>query len=350
MYTNQKLSVRWNNSSSQKFNVSNGVKQGANLSPILFNIYTNDLLHELENSHVGCYIGNYYYGALAYADDIILLCPSVSGMKVMLNICDQYANDHGLAFNATKSECMLIQNKESNVQFQINNTSLPTVNCVKHLGYMLDKNIDGLLDLDYIIRQFNKSVNILMADFSSISSNVLIKLFLHYCTSLYGINLCDVTSKLFHRIEVAWRKSIRRVLRISPMAHCNLTYALSGQLPLKLLVLKRIFGFYCSMYYSPNIAISTLARRCLYQSYSNMGRNISYIETHYNLNNYLSNVSKNDCVNNFTNDIKKSYSLSDELSVNAMTCLELIDCRDGMSESPLTPVECNALLTVICET
>ena len=40
MYTSQMLFVCWNGSHSQLFNVSNGVKQGGILSPILYCVYT----------------------------------------------------------------------------------------------------------------------------------------------------------------------------------------------------------------------------------------------------------------------------------------------------------------------
>ena len=54
-----------------------------------------------------------------------------------------------------------------------------------------------------------------MADFGTSSSDTLLKLFMHYCTSLYGITLIDITSASFTKIELAWRKCIHRVLRIS---------------------------------------------------------------------------------------------------------------------------------------
>jgi len=43
------------------------------LSPVIFSVYTNGLLARLVKALVGCQIGTYYVGALAYADDITLI-------------------------------------------------------------------------------------------------------------------------------------------------------------------------------------------------------------------------------------------------------------------------------------
>ena len=75
MYTHQKLQVKWNNIKSDKFNVTNGVRQGGVLSPFLFSIYMDELLMSLKENGVGCHMNDYFVGAFGYADDIILLCP-----------------------------------------------------------------------------------------------------------------------------------------------------------------------------------------------------------------------------------------------------------------------------------
>ena len=82
-YTRQQCQVKWCHEVSQPFSVSNGVKQGGVLSPVLFTIYMDVLLQRLKDSGVGCYIGHAFAGAFAYADDIILLAPSRSSMNVL---------------------------------------------------------------------------------------------------------------------------------------------------------------------------------------------------------------------------------------------------------------------------
>ena len=53
MYTNQTLRVKWNNLLSKEFNALNGVRQGGVLSPLLFNIYMDELIHRMRKSGIG---------------------------------------------------------------------------------------------------------------------------------------------------------------------------------------------------------------------------------------------------------------------------------------------------------
>ena len=100
--------VRWNGYLSSMFTVTCGVRQGGVLSPLLFNVYTDELIDTLMSSNCGCHIGKQFYGCLMYADDIILLSPSLSGMQHLMDICSDYAKLHYLVFNNKKTVCCVI--------------------------------------------------------------------------------------------------------------------------------------------------------------------------------------------------------------------------------------------------
>ena len=87
------------------FMAINGVKQGGVSSPVLFCLYIDDLLLTLSKSGVGCFIGKNFVGALAYADDIILVAPTASALHKLLSICGDYASEYCISFNAAKSKC-----------------------------------------------------------------------------------------------------------------------------------------------------------------------------------------------------------------------------------------------------
>jgi len=100
------IRVSWSGFS-EYFLATNGVKQGSVLSPVLFCVYIDDLVR-LSNANVGCFIGSNYAGALAYADDLVLLAPTASALRKMLAICDVYAAEYSMSFNAQKSKCLVI--------------------------------------------------------------------------------------------------------------------------------------------------------------------------------------------------------------------------------------------------
>ena len=52
--------------------------------------------------------GPFFVGALAYADDLVLLAPSPTAMRKMLSICDEYATKFSIKFNAKKSKWLAI--------------------------------------------------------------------------------------------------------------------------------------------------------------------------------------------------------------------------------------------------
>ena len=58
--------------STTSFCVSNGAKQGSIISPVLFNVYMDDLSCVLNRSNIGGRIGGKIVNHLSYADDLCL--------------------------------------------------------------------------------------------------------------------------------------------------------------------------------------------------------------------------------------------------------------------------------------
>ena len=83
------MRIRWDNTYSLSFSVSNGVKQGGILSSILFNVYMGDLSVLLNSSNIGGQIKNIFLNNLCQAEYLFLISLSSAGMQNYLAICSK---------------------------------------------------------------------------------------------------------------------------------------------------------------------------------------------------------------------------------------------------------------------
>ena len=105
-------------------------------SPILFTIYIDELL-QLKRDGIGCHWGHLFAGAFCYADDLILLAPSLSALWFMLHTCEAYAVSHGLKFNGSKTQLIRFGREPScdcQGTISFGGTELHFVNTVTNLG------------------------------------------------------------------------------------------------------------------------------------------------------------------------------------------------------------------------
>ena len=68
------------------FKLECGIRQGGVLSPYLFAVYVDDIVLKLQQSNLGCYFKGTFVGIFLYADDIVLLAPSVESLQKLLLI------------------------------------------------------------------------------------------------------------------------------------------------------------------------------------------------------------------------------------------------------------------------
>ena len=103
--------VKWSNSCSTKFRLTNRVKQGGILSPALFSVYMNNLSVSLNHSGIGGSLVGNLINHLCYVHDLCLIALSSSGMQCLLDICNKYVTGHQLTYNATKSFALCFKPK-----------------------------------------------------------------------------------------------------------------------------------------------------------------------------------------------------------------------------------------------
>ena len=88
------------------FQLTRGIRQGGVLSPYLFAVYVDDLIASVEHTHFGCFYKSTCISIVMYADDILLLSPSVTALQDLLHVCENVLNFLDLYINPKKSVCM----------------------------------------------------------------------------------------------------------------------------------------------------------------------------------------------------------------------------------------------------
>jgi hypothetical protein len=265
------------------FSVRNGVKQGGILSPVLFAIYADYLLTTIAKSGQGCHIERRFVGALGYADDVALMAPTRSAMSKMLLAAQEAGRKLHIRFNVGKSQFLVFHpNPDAAIEPPIvfDGSPIHPVQEAVHLGHILTH------PKDYRKRVVEKGVaditvrsNILLSRFGHCTYTVLYKLFKSFCMVAYGSCLWDVSE--IEPFCCAWRKVIRRILRLPNTAHSHLLPDLVMDQPPDVQLKRRFTKFMHSCSTSSNACLRTCAKLALQGSRSPVGRSVTVmIEQH----------------------------------------------------------------------
>ena len=145
MYSNTMYSCKFGNSYSDPFQANLGVKQGDSLSPTLFNVFIDDIINCFSDCTKAdpVTLGQYKLNHLLYADDLVLMSESPSGLQHCINALDQYCATWGLDINTQKTK-IIVFSKLSNAttlnNFNSREGNLEVVHEYKYLGLIFKSN------------------------------------------------------------------------------------------------------------------------------------------------------------------------------------------------------------------
>ena len=123
------------------------------MSPLLFNLYVQDLIECLDRKGLGCYICNNFSGCFIYADDITLVAPSADTLSAMLKVCELYAGEHDITFNSNKTKLMHFTiNNQSTGSIQFMRNKLNVITKCTLLGVEILKKCSA--DIDHSVKSY----------------------------------------------------------------------------------------------------------------------------------------------------------------------------------------------------
>ena len=141
MYKNNKIFVKTSNGILQPFESTISVKQGCVFSPLLFNLYINKVCEIFDSSCDPVKIDKTDLNCLLWADDLLLISQSESGLQKCLDKTQNFYEDLGLKINVKKTKIMIFNKRDITVsdkfKFTLNKEKVEVAEQYQYLGIKL---------------------------------------------------------------------------------------------------------------------------------------------------------------------------------------------------------------------
>jgi len=211
--------VKWMGYVSHFFSLSAGVRQGGVLSPFLFAIFVDSLVDKVRATGVGCYFKSACVSVLLYADDILLISPSVTALQILLNACAEELSQLDMRVNVNKSLCIRFgrrYNVDCACPLLSNDEPLKWVNQCRYLGVYFVSGHSFKCSFDHSKKQYFKAFNAIFSKVGRFASEeVVISLLRAKCVPvlLYGVEACPVLARDKQSLGFTVTRSFMKLFR-----------------------------------------------------------------------------------------------------------------------------------------
>ena len=217
--------------------------------------------------------------------------------------------------------------------------------CVKHLGIHVYNDI--LKDCqDDVVTAFYRQYNLFKCKFKGVPFQVKNGLFKSYCTSFYGLPLCNL--RKLQKLQTAYRKCVRDLWCLPYRTHNRLLPHIANNICEDHLCQKRFVSFAYSMINHEDPSIAFLFHVSLSEKFSIFGQNVDF----------MCNILECDASNLFSMPrselLNKIYSSCHEKCLHehddlvAKTIVELTGMRDGTFSTPLDLHDIHICINELC--
>ena len=283
LYKNQLIRTRWKGHMSDMFGTINGIRQGGVISPVMFCVYIDELLLRLAENGSGCWVGKHYFGALGYADDLTLLSPSVTGLREMLKICEGFADEYSVKYNAEKTVCVLFSKRVVHKPaVKLCGKELDWVQSVKHLGNYLDQNMSESTEIRKKKHDLVQRVNYIVSTLGNCEDSIIKTVFNSKCAHFYGCQSWSLMDKSVKEFQIMWNRCVRRILNLHYCTHTKLLPIILNTLSAYDQIQLRIVRIVQAMLESENDKIRYLAQLSIKKANSVIGSNMLIVSRNTN--------------------------------------------------------------------
>ncbi|XP_026330980.1 uncharacterized protein LOC113238355 [Hyposmocoma kahamanoa] len=197
---------------------------------------------------------------------MVLLSPSIGAMRRLLRTCEQYAEAHGLRYNSTKSEMMVVKagNKTYSTlpSITLAGTPLKRVANFKYLGHWVSENLSDNLDLERERRALSVRCNMLARRFARCTKEVKTTLFKAFCQTFYTCSLwVSYTGKAYSALRVQYNNAFRVLMGLGRRCSASGMFCEAGVDGFHAIMRKRCYSMLQRVSASPNIILNSVAHR-----------------------------------------------------------------------------------------
>ena len=168
LYASVTSCVRVNNLTTDWFDVTCGLRQGCCLSPLLFNLFINDLALRIKSLGKGVPVDDELLSILLYADDIVLVAENASDLQLMLDCLNEWCGHNSMSINASKSNVIHFRpnaTQKSNHDFRCGIYNLLIADKYTYLGITLNEYLDYSLTAKAVAQSASRALGLLIAKF-----------------------------------------------------------------------------------------------------------------------------------------------------------------------------------------